>query len=89
MSYDNLTAVKFKALGNNTTFNTDLIRKATGLSLAQLAATADLSRSTLYRMAAARKARTAYSPTLATVVKLANLAEVSVDDFVSGRLVIS
>ncbi len=72
--------------GRNLTQNTKTLKGAVELSLTELAGFSGVSKRTLERMEAARKARRTYRPALSTVVKLADLAGVTVDDFIKTRL---
>jgi len=72
--------------GRNLTKNASRLKGAIELSTAELSAFTGVSKRTLNRIEVARKARRTYRPSLATAVKLANFAGVSVDEFIQSTL---
>jgi DNA-binding XRE family transcriptional regulator len=74
-------------LGKNLTTNATVMRKEAEMNLSQLAHFTGVSRRTLSRIEAAKKARKTYNPMLKTAIKLAAVAGVTVDEFISGKLV--
>jgi DNA-binding XRE family transcriptional regulator len=72
--------------GRNLTKNTKELKNAVELTIAELSWHTGVSETTLRRIEAARKARRAYRPMLSTVVKLADFADLTVDDYINNRL---
>lgn len=73
-------------LGRTMTQNASSVQKAVAANRTELADFTGISVSTLARIEKARKARRTYNPAFKTVVKLAEFAGVSIDDFVKSRL---
>lgn len=73
-------------MGKVITQNTNSVRKAVDVTQLELAEASGVSRRTLQRIEAARKSRRTYRPMLKTVVKLAAVAGVSIDDYINNRL---
>jgi transcriptional regulator with XRE-family HTH domain len=73
-------------VGKTLTQNARNLNVAVELSQNEMAAMSGVSRRTLQRIEAARKARQTYRPALSTVIKLADFAGVTVDDFIKSRL---
>jgi DNA-binding XRE family transcriptional regulator len=73
-------------MGKVITQNTNSVRKAVDVTQTELADASGVSRRTLQRIESARRARRTYRPMLKTVVKLAAVAGVSIDDYINNRL---
>jgi transcriptional regulator with XRE-family HTH domain len=72
--------------GKTLTQNAGRLNRAVELTKTDMAAMSGVSIRTLQRIESARKARRTYRPALSTVVKLADFAGVSVDDFIKHKL---
>lgn len=72
--------------GRTLTKNAKSLAGAVNVNLTELAGLSGLSKSTLYRIETARKFRRTYHPMMSTVIKLADVAGVTVDDFIKSRL---
>jgi transcriptional regulator with XRE-family HTH domain len=71
------------SIGRTLTRNTRLLLRKSDFNMSELERITGVSRRTLSRIEAARKARRPYNPMLKTVVKLATAAGVSVDTYLS------
>jgi|HigsolmetaAR202D_1030399.scaffolds.fasta_scaffold12858_5 Predicted transcriptional regulators len=69
-------------IGRTLARNTAILRKDAALNLSDMERMTGVSRRTLGRIEKARKERRPYSPMLKTVLKLAETAGVSVDDYI-------
>jgi len=73
-------------LGKTLARNASRLRRQNDLTVTQTAQLTGVSPSTLRRIEKARDARRTYKPMLSTVVKLARVSGVTVDEFIGGRL---
>lgn len=73
-------------MGKTLTQNTNSVRKAVGINTTELAEFTGISKRTIQRIEAARRARRTYRPMLKTAVLLAHFAGVSVDDYIKNSL---
>jgi DNA-binding XRE family transcriptional regulator len=73
-------------MGKTFARNTVQIRKDSSTNLTELAYITGVSRRTLGRIEAAKKARKTYNPMLKTAIKLAQAAGVTVDELLNEKL---
>jgi transcriptional regulator with XRE-family HTH domain len=73
-------------MGKTLTQNTNSLKGAVEVGVTELATFTGVSKRTLQRIEAARRARRTYRPMLKTAVKLAAAAGVTVDDYINSRL---
>lgn len=80
--------VTLNKAGRNLISNANTIQKESLLTIKEMAEATGVSKDTLYRMNKARKERRTYNPMFSTVVKLAQASQISIDDLVSGKVVV-
>lgn len=79
-------SLTLNAIGKNLARNAVQMRKDSATNLTELAYITGVSRRTLSRIEAAKKARRSYNPMLKTVVKLSAAAGITVDQFINGKV---
>lgn len=79
-------SISLNRIGKNLAANSTTLRKKSDMSFAEMADATGVSRRTLQRIEAARKANRSYQPMLKTVARLAAATGASLDDFLGGRL---
>lgn len=72
--------------GNNVMRNTFQLRKQSGISVKELSGISGVSMAALYYMENLRQWGCSYTPSLKTVARLAFVAEVSIEDYLGGKL---